>query len=421
MAEILLICHRIPYPPNKGEKIRAFQMIQNLKKLGHSVTCAFPITEQSDCTHALQLNTICDRIIHSDRLPSKTSKYSKSIKALFCDIPLTKTFGFSQELFDKLNADNTHYDVVIFFSGVSCYYKNAVNHKASICDFVDVDSYKWQEYANDSILPFSYIYHRESVLMAEFEKNIAQEVNLSLFVTENEKKLFLKQNHDTDFNNPIDYLECSVDITKFDPELKYPNPFLFEHKNNLNFIMTGAMDYKPNYDGAVFFINKILPYLQENSKQKIGFYCVGRSPIKELIQYHNPQKNIIITGSVDDVRPYMAYGFACIAPLFIGRGIQNKVLEAMAMGKTCFVSPNAFDGIDAVDNQHLILCSNIDEWQQKILYAIYNPETLKMIGKNAITHVTRRYHANTVQEKLNMILNAMVSSDLPPTHQKRAV
>jgi polysaccharide biosynthesis protein PslH len=421
MAEILLICHRIPYPPNKGEKIRAFQMLQNLKKLGHSVTCAFPVTEPSDYSHALQLKNMCDRVIHSDTIASKFTRYSKSIKALLCDVPLTKALGFSPELFDKLNADSTNYNIVIFFSGVSFYYKNAVHHRMSICDFVDVDSYKWQEYANDSILPLSYIYNREANLMAELEQKIAQKVDLSLFVTENEKKLFLTQNANTQFDNPIDYLECSVDITKFNSEFKYLNPFLSEHRHNLNFIMTGAMDYKPNYDGAVFFITQILPFLQQNSEKQIGFYCVGRNPVKELIHYHNPAKNIVITGNVDDVRPYMSHSFACVAPLFIGRGIQNKVLEAMAMGKACFVSPNAFDGIDAVDNQHLILCSDITQWQQKILGAIHNPHPLEVIGKDASNHVAQRYNAKGVQEKLKMILNAMLSSDNQiPTQRKQA-
>ena len=417
MAEILLICHRIPYPPNKGEKIRAFQMIQNLKKLGHTVSCAFPFTETSDYSHAQQLKNICHRLIYTDTVISPFKKYSKAIKALLCDVPLTKALGYSQELFDVLRADTMNYDIVIFFSGVSFYYKKAVHHKLSICDFVDVDSYKWQEYAHDSVFPMSFIYNREATLMAKLERKIAHNVDLSLFVTENEKKLFLTQNTDTDFTKPIESLECSVDVSRFNPQFKYLNPFMSDHKNALNFIMTGAMDYKPNYDGAIFFITKILPYLQQNSDKKIGFYCVGRTPTKELRGYHDPDNNIVITGSVDDVRPYMAYGFACVAPLFIGRGIQNKVLEAMAMGKACFVSPNAFDGIDAVDDKHLILCSDINQWQQKTLDAIANPQRLGIIGTDATLHVSHRYNAALIQNKLQMILNDMLN-DIPP--EKRA-
>jgi sugar transferase (PEP-CTERM/EpsH1 system associated) len=384
-------------------------MIQNLKKLGHNVSCAFPFTEKSDYSHAQQLKNICHRLIHTNTIISPLKKYSKAVKALLCDVPLTKALGYNQELFDKLNADTMNYDIVIFFSGVSFYYKKAVHHKLSVCDFVDVDSHKWQEYATDSVLPLSFIYNREATLMAKLERKIAQNVDLSLFVTENEKKLFLTQNANIDFTKPIESLECSVDVSRFNPEFKYLNPFFDKHKNNLNFIMTGAMDYKPNYDGAIFFITKILPYLQQQSDKKIGFYCVGRSPKKKLMAYHNPDNNIVITGSVDDVRPYMAYGFACVAPLFIGRGIQNKVLEAMAMGKACFVSPNAFDGIDAVDSEHLILCSDINQWQQKILDAIANPKMLDIIGTNATFHVSKRYNAVLVQNKLEIILNDMLN------------
>lgn len=410
MVEILFVSHRIPYPPNKGDKIRALQIIQNLKKLGHKVSCAFPIEEKSDYSSVQQLKNMCDALIYPDTIQSSYKKYCHGIKALLSDVPLTKGLGFSDALYHQLDNNTMHYDIVIFFSAVSYYYKDAINYKLSICDFVDVDSYKWKEYADDSTFPMSFIYNREATLMADIERMIAQNVSQSLFVTSNEKKLFLSENNATKFKTPIDFLECSVDTARFNPSFSYFNPFMVQHQNNVNFVMTGAMDYKPNYDGALFFINEILPYLQEKTDKKVGFYCVGRTPITKLKKYHNPDKNIVITGSVDDVRPYIAHSFACVAPLFIGRGIQNKVLEAMAIGKTCFVSQNAFDGIDAVDNEHLVICHNTQEWQEKLLHGIENPNMLKAIGEAATQHVTHRYSATLVQEKLNHILNNLMQS-----------
>lgn len=410
MVKILLITHRIPYPPNKGEKIRAYQMIQNLKKLGHKVTCAFPIEQDIDFSYAQQLKNMCDRVIHPDIVQSRFKKYCHGIKTLLCDTPLTKGLGFDYTLYDKLKQDAMNYDIVIFFSSVSYYYKSAIDYKIAICDFVDMDSYKWREYAQHSFFPMSYIYNREADLMAKLERKIARYVHQSLFVTDNEKNLFLSENHDIDFKNSIDSLECSVDVTRFNSDFNYLNPFLNEHKNNLNFVMTGAMDYKPNYDGAIFFITQVLPYIQQQTDKKIGFYCVGRNPVKKLRHHHNPDKNIVITGSVDDVRPYINHAFAAVAPLFIGRGIQNKVLEAMAMGKVCFVSQNAFEGVDAVDNEHLIICPDMQSWRDKIINAIENTDSLITIGHNATQHIQKRYTALSVQEKLNMILNKLIIS-----------
>ena len=137
-----------------------------------------------------------------------------------------------------------------------------------------MDSYKWQEYANQSAFPMSFIYGREAELIGNIERLIAQDVNQSLFVTNNEKNLFLSENATINFNNPIDSLECSVDTTPFNPCFNYLSPFLSQHKDAINFVMTGAMDYKPNYDGALFFIKEIMPYLQEKRDKKISFYCV---------------------------------------------------------------------------------------------------------------------------------------------------
>ncbi len=410
MAEVLFVSHRIPYPPNKGEKIRAFQMIQNLKKLGHTVSCAFPLDEQADYSYVHQLKNHCDSVIYPETILAPYKKYCYGLKALLCDVPLTKGLGFSTALYDILDNNPMTYDIVIFFSAISYYYKDAIKHKISICDFVDMDSYKWQEYANHSAFPMSFIYGREAELIGNIERLIAQDVNQSLFVTNNEKNLFLSENATINFNNPIDSLECSVDTTRFNPCFNYLSPFLAQHKNAINFVMTGAMDYKPNYDGALFFIKEIMPYLQEKRDKKIAFYCVGRSPIAKLKKYHNPDKNIVITGSVADVRPFIKNAFACVAPLFIGRGIQNKVLEAMAVGKTCFVSPNAFEGIDANDNEHLIMCRDTEQWQEKLLSAIDNPETLEIIGKTAANHVQQRYSSDLIQKKLDIILNQLLEA-----------
>lgn len=406
MARILFISHRIPYPANKGDKIRALQIIKNLKQLGDKVECAFPIERSEDLMHLNGLAKHCDRMIYPEKpLPFGVSKYFLALKTLLTNKPLTQTLGFCPHLYKLLEGDKTKYDGVFFFSSVSYFYKNAINAKKYICDFVDMDSYKWHEYADNSHFPFSTIYNREYRLLKQTEVKIAQNVDLSLFVTENEKQLFLNETPKVNFNKPIDVLGNAIDTEYFDPNLQYLYPFLPQHKKLFNFIMTGAMDYRPNYEGAIFFIEKVLPKLHQKYPNKIGFYCVGKDPIAKLKKYHNPDHNIVITGSVSDIRLFIAHAFASVAPLFIGRGIQNKVLEAMAMAKTCFVSPNAFEGISATDNQHLIKCDTASDWFKNICAFIDDPTKTDMIGQSAKDFVNIHYSMSSAKDQLQKLLN----------------
>jgi sugar transferase (PEP-CTERM/EpsH1 system associated) len=409
MAEILFISHRVPYPPNKGEKIRAFQLIQALKNMNHRVTCAFPIENQEDIQSADELSQHCDYVLYPKQIKSFFDKHLSALKGILTHNSLTKAIGFNPKLYETLHNNKMYYDIVIFYSSVSYFYKNAVDYKFSICDFVDMDSFKWLEYAQQASFPMSWIYRREAKLLKEIEKNIALDVDHSLFVTHNEKQLFIDENKPIIINKPISAIECSVDTIRFNSEIDYINPFLLEHQQDINFVMTGAMDYKPNYDGALFFIHQILPYVQTKTDKKINFYCVGRNPVDSLKELHNPLKNVVITSNVPDVRPYMAHSYACVAPLFIGRGIQNKVLEAMAMGKTCFVSNNAFEGIDAQDNKHLILCKTLEEWRNNLIHALNNQIDLEKIGQQARNHVSVRYHQERISEKFKHIINQFIT------------
>lgn len=407
MKNILFVSHRIPYPPSKGDKIRAFQMIQHLKALGHQVDCAFPVEDVTDFEYIQTLKKNCNGIIYPVKVASKLNKFYVIIKALFTGKSLTQALGMNLMLYKLLAKRQTEYDIVIFYSAVSYLYKDAIKAKKYVCDFVDVDSYKWKEYTKTSNILMKLIYYREYKYVQQLERKIAQDVDLSIFITDAEKQLFLNENQQIDFKNPITVIENTIDSDYWQSGTAHITPFLPQYNDHLIFVMTGAMDYKPNYDGAIFFIKHILPKLQKNTHRKIGFYCVGRNPVKKLKKYHNPSKNIVITGYVKDVRPYVVNGFASIAPLFIGRGLQNKVLEGMALGKTCFVSPNAYKGIDAIDNKHLVICNNIDEWCTKITHMINNPAQANMISHAASEHIHSRYSIKLMREKFNYILQSL--------------
>ncbi len=207
-----------------------------------------------------------------------------------------------------------------------------------VVDFVDVDSDKWRQYAAKKTGLARWVYAREARYLLEFEQDIARKAKTSLFVSEQEAALF-KQLADV-APDKVNHVNNGVDTGYFSPDHVFAPPFP-DYGQVL--VFTGAMDYWANVDAVVWFAQQVLPQLLQQLPQA-KFYIVGGKPSKEVLKLaENP--SIIVTGSVPDVRPYLAYARLAVAPLRIARGIQNKVLEAMAMGKHVVATSAAMEGI----------------------------------------------------------------------------
>ena len=209
-----------------------------------------------------------------------------------------------------------------------------------VIDFVDVDSDKWRQYAKSKSWPMNAIYRREARCLETYERQIATEFDASVLVSQDEATLFKTLAPES--AGRIDYLNNGVNSEYFSPERLYANPYLPGEKV---LVFTGAMDYWANVDAVTWFAQKVFPQVYQRD-QYARFYIVGGRPTLAVQKLENIP-GIYVTGAVPDVRPYIAHAVAAVAPLRIARGIQNKVLEAMAMAKPVLATSAAVEGIES--------------------------------------------------------------------------
>jgi sugar transferase (PEP-CTERM/EpsH1 system associated) len=196
-----------------------------------------------------------------------------------------------------------------------------------------------------------WLYRREAKLVFALERRAAHEADYSTFVSEAEADMFRRlvpERADT-----IVGISNGVDCAYFDPDGGFAAPY---NVGVPNFVFTGTMDYVPNVDAVTWFANEILPAIRRNLPDA-QFHIVGANPA-QAVQNLTRIKGVHVTGRVPDVRPYLAHATAAVAPMRIARGIQNKVLEAMAMAKPVIVTSDALEGIDAAPESELLLADD---------------------------------------------------------------
>jgi sugar transferase (PEP-CTERM/EpsH1 system associated) len=217
-----------------------------------------------------------------------------------------------------------------------------------VVDLVDVDSEKWRALAEKSRFPMRHVYRREWHKVAALERRIARDCDLSVLVSDAEAALFASQV--PEYADRIRGVSNGVDHRYFDPELAFEPVF---DTSVPTFVFTGTMDYPPNVDAVTWFARAILP-LVRRSVPYARFCIVGSSPSQQ-VRALGTIDGVTVTGRVPDVRPYIAQATACVAPMRIARGIQNKVLEAMAMARPVVLTSGALEGIEARPGSEVIL------------------------------------------------------------------
>jgi sugar transferase (PEP-CTERM/EpsH1 system associated) len=220
-----------------------------------------------------------------------------------------------------------------------------------LVDLTDVDSEKWRAYAETGTFPMRWIHRREWRLTAALERRIAHEADWSTFVSPEEAQFFarLVPEHAA----KIRAVSNGVDHTYFDPDWSGADADPPYDTSCPNYVFTGTMDYAPNIGAVTWFVADILPLLRR-VEPRSQFHIVGSSPSPE-VQILAKTQGVFVTGRVPDVRPYVAHATAGVAPMRIARGIQNKVLEAMAMARPVVVTPDALEGIAAQPNTEVIV------------------------------------------------------------------
>lgn len=347
---MLLLVHRIPFPPNKGDKIRSYHLLKHLAKR-YRVHLGTFVDDPNDWQYVDEVKRFCGETYFGKLHPIIARM--RSIPAIAARRPMSLNYYDDRgmrEWVRSLLQQKSIRRVVVFSSAMAQYAEGIVDARR-IIDFVDVDSDKWMQYARDKRWPFSWLYRREGRELLRYERRTAHAFDASLFVSASEAELF--RQHAPESNDRIGYYSNGVDTEYFSPGRVYDNPF---SSSELPIVFTGAMDYWPNVDAVQWFAEKVLPAVRKRHPSAT-FYIVGSRPTEQVTALTR-LPGVSVTGTVPDVRPYLAHAHASIAPLRIARGIQNKVLEAMAMAKPVIVSGPALEGIDAHPGSEVLLAEN---------------------------------------------------------------
>ena len=385
LLNILYLVHRLPYPPNKGDKVRSFNILKHISSL-HNVYLGTFVDDPDDEKYIPFVENFCKES-YFEKIDKSYSK-ARSLLGLFKGNALTLNYYNSAHFRRWVNSIvlNNKIDSVVIFSSVMAQFVSENLHARMLVDFVDVDSKKWSEYSDKNNFPLSWLYKRESKYLLIYERYLALQAKHSFFVTEKEKLLFSSCVPECD--SKISALNNGVDSDFFSPNAGLPFPFDASIENLTSIVFTGAMDYWPNIDAVIWFVENVFSILVQQYKN-IHFYIVGRGPSQAVLNLRS--KYIFVTGTVDDVRPYLQHATVVVAPLRIARGIQNKILEAMSMAKPVVASTECVKAIDSIDGVEILSAEIASDFIEKIDFLLKNKNKAKLIGLAARANVLKKY------------------------------
>ena len=380
--KILYLVHRLPYPPNKGDKVRSYHLLKHLAAR-HEVHLGTFLDDPDDEQHLPRVRELCAGL-HVARLSPRSAKLL-SLRGLLSgealSLPYYRDAGL-QAWVDE-TAARVGFDAVVVFSGVMAQYTARLKGVKTLVDFVDVDSAKWRDYAPEHAWPMSWLYRREFAKLLGFEQRVAQAAACSFFVTDNEVALFRELSPGRDLR--LAALGNGVDADFFKPDAMRASPFA---ANELPLVFTGAMDYWPNVDAVSWFANAILPTLRERFPA-LRLHIVGRSPAPAVQALAG--EAVHVTGTVPDVRPYLQHAAAVVAPLRLARGIQNKVLEAMAMARPVVAAASCVRAITSASLPGLLPAETEGDYVARVSALLADRETAQAAGHSARDFVLGAY------------------------------
>ena len=367
VEDLLFLAHRIPYPPNKGDKIRSYHILKHLARSYHVHLGAF-VDDPDDWQYRDKVGEICTS---SCLLPlhPRSAKLG-SLGGLLRGTALSLSYFRNRRMQHWVNAALEQGDmrrVFVYSSPMAQYVLNARSAELQrVIDFVDVDSDKWRQYAGRKPWPLSWLYQREAATLLRFEREVALTFDTGLFVSAAEAALFSQLAPES--ADSIDYLENGVDYDYFAPGTAYKDPY-----NGCRevLVFTGAMDYWANVDAVTWFAREVFPRVRDSVKTA-RFAIAGARPSAE-VQSLASLPGVSVIGAVEDMRPYLAHARVAVVPMRIARGVQNKVLEAMAMARPVVASSVAVEGIELADNEGLEIADSISGFAEKTLHFLKSP------------------------------------------------
>jgi sugar transferase (PEP-CTERM/EpsH1 system associated) len=376
MGDVLFLAHRVPYPPNRGDKIRSYHLLRRIAAHARVHLIAFA-DDAGDRRHESALAPLTASCTTLER---GKGRGKAAIEALLAGKPVSLT-AFAADAVGRAVEEavaTRDIETIFVFSGQMAQYVPPGFRGRVVMDFVDMDSAKFAAYAEDASAPMRWMMRREARLLGAFERAVAARADASLFVSETEAAMFRAQGG----QGTILAVENGIDTALFDPAAVEPvaaeEPLI---------VFTGQMDYRPNVDAVDRFARRILPLVREHAPAA-RFAIVGRKPDARVAALA-ALPGVTVTGEVADVRGWLAAASVVVAPLALARGVQNKVLEAMAMARPVVASPAAAEGID---HQGTIrVADGAPEFAAAVVELIGNRASAERLGVAARAQVIARY------------------------------
>jgi polysaccharide biosynthesis protein PslH len=395
MEPLLFLAHRLPFPPNKGDKVRSYHMLRHLAGRYRVFLGAF-VDDPSDWKHVETLRALCADV-HVEALVPWSQRLRSTVGLLRGDALSLEYFrsGRLQRWVNNVVGRERVARAYVYSSPMAQYLADLPRIRCFL-DFVDMDSAKWGEYALRRPWPLSALYKREAARLLAYERQVAARAECPIFVTDEEADLF--RNAAPECASRVVAIRNGVDNEYFSPSHDFASPFPGgEHP----IVFTGAMDYWPNIDAVAWFAREVLPEIRRRDPLS-RFYVVGMNP-DATVRRLASDAGLVVTGRVDDVRPYLRHARVVVAPLRVARGIQNKVLEAMAMAKAVVATAPTVAALSARHGSELEVAVDAPEFCDKLL-ALMDPDRADRMGKLARARVLLDYTWTSSYARLDALL-----------------
>ncbi|MGE4324366.1 MAG: TIGR03087 family PEP-CTERM/XrtA system glycosyltransferase [Sphingobium sp.] len=395
-GEILFLCHRIPFPPDRGDKIRSFHLLERLSGIApvHVGTFADDARDRGFAPDMARL-TASQCVLTRDR-----SRLVAGVAGLLKRQPLLVSLFDHPALHRwvaRVLAERPIGAVVAYSAQMAHFVPVLPAGIRFLMDFVDFDSAKYAAYGAQGAGPMAWINRREGRVLLDFERRTARRADRCSFVSDAESALFRAATGEG--TDKVITIENGVALDYFDPAASFAP---VDHGDGPLLVFTGQMDYRPNVEAVDSFARQTLPAIRAVHPDA-RFAIVGRSPSKTVLALAD-LPGVVVTGGVPDVRGWLAAADVVVAPLRIARGIQNKVLEAMAMARPVIASSEAAEGIDATDGAHFLIAADPADEAVKVVALLADPDGARALGMAARARVEARYRWAATLAPLDALL-----------------
>jgi sugar transferase (PEP-CTERM/EpsH1 system associated) len=346
MSDLIFLTHRMPLPTGRDEDVRPWKVITHLAA-NHRIHLGCFYERAKDAHAAAALAEICASLTCVRR--RRSASRLKSVAAFASGKPSDAGYRGSAQLARWVAETMAAFHPnLAFVAGTElAAYLEPYRFARRVIDMVELGSEAWRRSAETASWPWSEMCWRQERIMLAHEQRIAAHFDDTIFGSAAEAHLFSRRAPRAPAH--VLAMRNGIDHGYFAPG-DYANPFPSGRKS---VVFAGAMDYPPNVEGAVWFATEVMTMLRHRFPT-LDFWMVGAHPAHALRSV--ARGDIHLAGKVDDVRPYLAHADAVVVPLRVARGIENTVLQGMAMAKPVVATPAALEGLDFVPGQE-VLCS----------------------------------------------------------------